>query len=231
MDSLFKNNLVIPETDNIFYNILNTENKQFLFMYFMIMIFAIFVSNNIKCDIKYSINMVISILFGSIIIYYLYTHDKTNNLTQNTIIQKKFDVISSENNILEEYPEIINFLFDMNIFKNYNFKNYLKLVSEFEIFTKNYEYCIVDNNLINKYYSILLDNKINILETIDNFTHIIDSNVLYDLLQQNKQSAEKITNNMLKNINNLQKQNIYHNGYNINTKIIFSDNIKPFNQQ
>ena len=81
--SIEKNN----QTDNIIYNIINTDDPKYIFMYGIFIIGFIFISTKIN----YNINILIGLIFYSLVIYYFYTWKNNNDLFQSQIKKEKFN--------------------------------------------------------------------------------------------------------------------------------------------
>ncbi len=227
MESLFNANIDSqPETDNIIYNIINSSNPSHVFEYGIVIVIGIFISTKIN----WNINILIGLIFCSLIIYYSYTYKKYNSITLDQIDKEKFSLLSCKNQILFKYPKIVDFLFFMGEFKSNNLQQFELLLSQFEKFCELYEYCLIENNLIFSYYNSLTDLKISILNTINNFI-FTSYEIEYDsILLKQKISAEGILDELLNNLVVLSKQKIYYSGYNLGTKIIdTSSSIIPYN--
>jgi hypothetical protein len=212
-------------TDNILYNIINSYEPKYTFLYCTIIILGIFISGKIS----YDSNMLVGLIFCSIIIYYIYTWKKYNTLTKVQIDKEKFDKLCTKNKILYKYPKIVDFLFYMENFKSNNLKEFTKLITLFENFTKLYEYCLINNKLIDPNYKVLIDLKITILNTINNFTFTLYSNGYDDILVKHKISAENIIDELLGNLIVLYKKQKYYNGYDNASKILNTSNVLAYN--
>lgn len=226
MESYFESSLKTnKETDNLLYNIINSEDPQQIFMYGIIIIMAIFISTKII----YSPNVLIGLVFCSLIIYYLYTYRKYNIMSDNEKFNEKFNNLCTKNNILFKYPKIVDFLFYLENFKQSNIGSYNNIISSFENFTKIYEYCLLDYNLIFSYYQQLVDIKISILNQINNLNFIYKNIEYENALIKQKISAEKIIDELLNNLVILSKKKIYYDGYNNSTTNIDYSNVLAYN--
>ena len=127
----------ISKTDNILYNIINFEEPQQIFYYFIFFIIFLVVFTNID----FSITLFIGIIFFSILIYYFYTDRKINNIDATKKINTKFETFSDdENNIIKEYPDIIDFIFYFSTFKEYNIDTFNDIVNLFDNFVFLYSF-------------------------------------------------------------------------------------------
>lgn len=226
MESYFETSLKAnKETDNLLYNVINSEDPKQIFMYGMIIVIITFISTKII----YNSNVLIGLVFCSLIIYYLYTYRKHNILTDNEKFNEKFNNLYTKNNILFKYPKIVDFLFYLENFKYDDIETYNDIVSTFENFCKIYEYCLLDYNLIFTNYQQLVDIKISILNKINNLNFIY-KNVKYEnVLIKQKISAEKIINDLLNNLVILCKKKIYYDGYDNGTINIDYSNVLAYN--
>lgn len=226
MESFYKSYINTEnETDNLLYNILNSGSPEYLFVYCLIIIGTTFLSTKIT----WNINIIIGLLFGSIIIFYIYTYKKKNILTNDEIYKEKFSKLYSKNQILAKYNQIVDFLFYMENLKSNNIQMYNNLVSLFENFCEIYEYCLLDNNLIFSSYQSLIDQKILILTTINNFIFTTLDTEYENILIKQKISAEKILDKLLNNLILLKNKKLYYNSYNVNTKKVDNSNILAYN--
>ena len=226
MESFFNTNIDTNiETDNILYNIINTYDPQYIFMYGVIIVIITFISTKIS----YNSNILIGLIFCSLIIYYLYTFKKYNILTRTQINNEKFNLLYSKNQILYKYPKIVDFLFYMENFKSNNIQEFERVVKSFENFCKLYEYCLIDYNLIFTSYRSLIDQKITILNIINNLIFTTIPIEYEKILIKQKIAAEKLMDDLLNNLVLLYKKKIYYDGYNNNSFLIPSSNILPYN--
>jgi hypothetical protein len=224
MESFFNSNIeTYIETENVLYNIINSQDPQQIFLYGIIIVIITFISTKII----YNSNILIGLIFCSLIIYYLYVYRKNNILSDTEIFKDKFNMLYTKNQILIKYPKIIDFLFYMENFKYINISEFNNLISFFENFCKLYEYCLINYNLIFQNYQTLVNQKINILNQINNFIFITYKVEYENILIKQKIAAEEILNNLLNNLVILYKKKIYYDGYNNNINDIDYSNILP----
>jgi hypothetical protein len=226
MESYFNTTLDSnKETNNLIYNVINSQEPRQLFIYGLIIVIITFISTKII----YNSNILVGLIFCSLIIYYLHTYRTQNVLSDKEKFREKFDAISTDSNILNKYPKIVDFLFYMENFKYKDIENYNSIINSFELFCKLYEYCIIDYNLISQNYPKLIDEKNIILNKINNLNFIYNSSTYENTLIKQKISAEKIIDELLNNLVILFKKNIYYNGYNNGTTDINYSNVLPYN--
>lgn len=226
MESFFFTTLKTnQETDNIIYNVINSGDPKQIFLYVSIIVIITFISTKIV----YNSNVLIGLVFCSLIIYYLYTFRKYNILTDKEKFNEKFNSVNTKNNLLNKYPKIVDFLFYLENFKYKNISRYNEIITHFENFCKIYEYCLIDYNLIFTNYQKLIDLKISILNEINNFIFIYANQEYDNVLLKQKISTENILNELLNNLVILYKKKIYYDGYNNGTILIDQTKILPYN--
>ena len=226
MESFYKSYIdTNVETNNLLYNVVNSGSPEYLFMYCAIIVGISFLSTKFT----WSTNILIGLIFCSIIIFYIYTYRKYNILTEKELFGEKFTKLYSKNQILTKYEQIVDFLFYMENFKANNLQQFSNLVGLFENFCEVYEYCLLDNNLIASSYQDLLDQKILILNTINSFIFTTLEIGYENILIKQKIAAENIIDKLLNNLILLNKKKIYYDGYNLATKKLDSTNILSYN--
>ena len=213
------------KTNNIIYNILNYDEPSIIFNYGIFLIIIIFIFSKIN----FNINILIGLLFFSIISYYFYTYKEINTIGKLELKKNKFNSLYTKSKILEKYPDIVDILFYMEEFKNQSISIYNELIKNFENFCKIYEYCTIDYKLIYSYYSTLTDIKINILFSLNSFIFSSYDNYLETKINNIKISTERTLNKLLNNLVIINKKKLYYNGYNNTTKLIDYSNIVPSN--
>jgi hypothetical protein len=213
------------ETDNLLYNIINSNEPKNIFLYGVIITIGIFISINIF----FNYNILVGLLLCSLIIYYIYTYNKYNLLTREKINSEKFNSLYSKNNILQKYPDIVDFLYYIENFKSNNVQQYEQLIRSFENFIRIYEYCVIDNNLIFKFYQTLISQKLNILYIINSFIFTQQEIEYQNILIKQKIEAEKLIDKFMNYLVILNKKNIYYDGYSSSKNDIKNTNILPYN--
>jgi len=226
MESFFNSDIKLNiKTDNIFYNLVNSDDPQYIFLYFIIILGFVFISTKIN----YNINILVGLIFSSILIYYFYTYKDINNFSKNKLLIDKFDNLYTQNQILNKYPKIVDFLFYFENFKEFSILKFNSLISEFENFCQIYEYCLIDERLIFTNFRKLTDLKITILSLINSFIFNINSNSYSKILINQKKAAEKILNDLLNRLILIYKKTIYYKGYDVTKKVIQYGDILPYN--
>ena len=209
----------------MFYDIINNENQQVIFNYCVLFILIIYIFQ------YQTIN--ISILFGIILFYcilsYYYNYRKSNNLENEKINKNKFEKIQTNNNILSKYTDINDLLFYFLNFKDFSVVKYNQIILLFSNFITLYEVYIIQPDLINNNYNTFIDLQHKIIDTIEEYKFIVFDNTYYDIIDKTKNNANEILKKYINEINILHKKNVNLNGYNINTKILNKNIVKPIN--
>lgn len=217
--------IALEKTPNILYNIINYEEPNIVFLYGVLMIIFLIIFS--KLDINYG--MLIGLIFFSILIYYFYTDRNQNIIYQNEKYNQKFDTLDRPSNTIKNYPEIVDFLYYIQDSRAHSYINYEKIADLFRDFCILYRDCNIDYNLIDQLYQKMVDTKIEIMNAINTFVYNTDGSAYTDKIFRAKTEAERILNKMLDDLVFIQKKKIYYNGYNINTKILDTSGVLPYN--
>jgi hypothetical protein len=207
--------------DNFFYNIINKEENKNVFI-IGIGIFIVFILSNYY-NITFS--LFIGLIFYAIIVSYFYTKHKNTQIdTQEKLdIKKKYiKDIQKEN--------VVDFLFYLKSYEIFSKAIYLDIETLFKNFIILYDDCIINNDLINEYFSTMVDLKINILKKIKSF----DLNGYHNFsdkisLEDMQNRAENLLDNYLEELILINNKNIYYNGYNITTVKDLNQKVLPHN--
>jgi len=207
------------ENSSFFYDIINNQSKSTLFFFSVLFVITILIFSNIEISFSLFVGLIIYILF---IRYYA-----TMNNTQIINEKEKFKIKYNKYNISNNHPEIIDFLFNIEDFKLFSFILFNELKILIINFVNTYDNCINDYSLINDYYNTLVNLKLKILITIENFNI---NGAPKDIIINNKLMIENILNKYLDNLKLLNDKNNYYNGFDLYAKVIENNNdIKPSN--
>ena len=149
----------ISKTDNILYNIINFEEPQQIFYYFIYLIIFLFVFTNID----FSITLFIGIIFFSILIYYFYTNRNKNYIDSEQKLNAKYETFNDESNsTIKDYPDIVDFIFYLSTFKKYNQDTFNDIVKLFDNFIFYYNSIKIDKSLADISFKTMKNIKINL---------------------------------------------------------------------
>ena len=207
------------ENSSFIYDIINSQSNFTLFFFSVLFVITILVFSSIEITFTLFVGLIIYVLF---IKYY-----STMNDTQNINEQEKFEIKKNKYNISNNHPKIIDFLFNIEDLKQFSFILFNELKILIINFVNTYDDCINDYTLVNDYYNTLINLKLKILITIENFNI---NGAPKDIVINNKQMIENILNKYLDNLKLLNDKNNYYNGYDLYAKEIEdNNNIKPSN--
>ncbi len=200
-------------------------DKKTIFIYCMIFI--------IIMAIFYRLNIGLNIVFGCVIVYMIIIKldkQKENDIKEdNEIEELKTSLIQPTPSLLQNYKDIINFLFSIQDYYKYNPQTYENIVDNLDDFFHLYEEVYKLNNLAGTNYKLMNTIKSDTINTLhsliyklpEDFAYINKLNLSFDILN-------KILSKYLYDIYKINKSNILNKGYNINTIIINHNEPTPY---
>ena len=207
------------ENSSFIYDIINSQSNFTLFFFSVLFVITILVFSSIEITFTLFVGLIIYVLF---IKYY-----STMNDTKNINEQEKFKIKKNKYDISDNHPEIIDFLFNIEDLKQFSFILFNELKILIINFVNTYDDCINDYTLVNDYYNTLVNLKLKILITIENFNI---NGAPKEIVINNKQMIENILNKYLDNLKLLNDKNNYYNGFDLYAKeIADNNNIKASN--
>jgi len=219
------------ESNFFLYNIINFEEPQQIFIYFVLLVIFLFIFSNID----FNISLFIGLIFFSILLYYLYTKRNKNFIDFEKKLDTKYETFKN-NNILEtsnknlrNYPDIVDFIFYLSTFKNYNPNVFQDIINLFNRFIELYDSVIIDKSLASTPFKNMTNIKVQIINNIESFLFTTNNLVFTKQINKFKIKGEKLLNKYLDKILLINKKYNYYNGYNINTNIITKNNILEYN--
>ncbi len=215
----------LQKSDFFLYNILNFEEPQVVFMYGMGLVIFLFIATKIN----FSLSLLISLMIYTVIVYYFYTYRNQNYLYDTEKNKDKFENINTNNNELKNFPKIVDLLYYFEDFKKYNIDEYKQIVNLFTQFAKMYDSCKIDYNLIDSLYSNMLYVRVKILYKMNSFVLNTYGTQYSNTVIDTKDGIKKLFDEMLDEIVLLHKKKKYYNGYNINSSILDTSGIIPYN--
>jgi len=205
------------ENSSFIYDIINTQSNFTLFFFSVLFVITILIFSSIEITFTLFVGLIIYILF----IKYYSTINDTININE----QVKLKIKKNKYNISNNHPEIIDFLFNIEDLKQFSFILFNKLKILIINFVNTYDDCINDYTLVNDYYNSLVNIKLKILITIENFNI---NGAPKDIIINNKKMIESILNKYLDNLKLLNDKNNYYNGFDLYAKEIVN-NVEPSN--
>jgi hypothetical protein len=210
------------------YEIISNTDNRLLYNYVIIIIIIIFLFNSTSLSSSAIVLIIVVLFYG----LYNYHHDVKNILTFSKKQNIKYDEIDKnyKNTLIDEslknYPDIVNYLFYLYPYEQYNKSLYNDIVNYFYNFVSLYKNSETNKkNIIYNYNEmVLINNKIII--ALDNFV-LMDAPS--DKIRELKIQAQKIIDKYLLIIITKYKKQLYYNGYDITTKILENDDQYAFN--
>jgi hypothetical protein len=190
---------------NIFDTINILKKKEYFFIVLIFMI-SIVIIRIINPNTTLLLGIILACIISFIYIQKtLYTIDNTNNTIQN----KYNALLIKPNIIILNYPDIIEFLYDIRIYYEYDLTNYNDIITELNGFFILYD-SLIDNNFNN--CSLIYDNLFGLKSKLNNYLAnyiyaIPDDIYLMNNLETKKQEFDNILSKYLDNISNNCKIN------------------------
>ena len=206
------------ENSSFLYDIINSQSNFTLFFFSVLFVITILIFSSIEITFTLFVGLIIYILF---IKYYSAMND-----AKNINEWEKFKIKENKYDIPNNHSEIIDFLFNIEDLKQFSFILFNELKILIINFVNTYDDCINDYTLVNDYYNTLVNLKLKILITIENFNI---NGAPKDIIINNKQMIENILNKYLDNLKLLNNKNNYYNGFDLYAKEIEDNNIKASN--
>lgn len=160
------------------------------------------------------IGIVVAIIICAII------NQKYSNSLENEehLQEEKYKYLYPKSQIIENYREIVDLLFSIQDWYEYNKQSFEELIQEIENFIETYESIQLDNSLIDQLYSKLETYKMNILNMLHSLIITIPvSKSITDKHVTAMENMEEILNEYLSKVKKLELAYKQTNGLNINS--------------
>jgi hypothetical protein len=206
------------------YNNYKISNEE-LFKYTIIVILTIFYFSTkiIKLNILYGT------LIALIIIYYLFNKNKELHDDNNKIIQEKKSIIYPESKFMNNYDDLVDFVYNIQDFYIYNPEVYQKMIKYIDIFLMLYEEVNVNNSIAALNYNMMLTNKHLALDSLHSIIYKLPVNRTYtDKFNLALSELSNILNKYMEDIEKISKEYLHENGYNTRT-ILLQKGVLPSN--
>jgi hypothetical protein len=208
------------------YKYIDRWNGEFTFRYIAIVIVCLWLFS-LK---KIGINILIAILFLLFLISYLNNREIEKNATvTDTLNKMKNEIIPKMDNGFK-YDEIVYFLFSIQDMYQYNPLQYIDMVNNLELFFKSYDLSKIDITKSAENYQFMEQRKRDSLNALQSMIIQLptDRRVIKKFHTAVSRLDELLTG-YLDHVSYLVDNNLYINGYDVDTKII-NYGAKPFNQ-
>jgi len=199
---------------------------KYLFFYIIIIIVSILFFRINKPHLL----SIIGFIFGLIIVYILYIINKNKIVSNQDELEYKKNKIEPKLKYVDQFPDIINFIYDIKEFYYYNTQDFSNLINLLDIYMRLYDDIMIGMERCGDNIEILKDKKYEILNTLHSIIYSLeDSHVLINKHKKSLTILHKLLNKYLnKSINKCNNQN--KNNININTKFINKHDLRTYNE-
>jgi hypothetical protein len=203
------------------YDIINNTEPQLIFFYCCILIIMLLIFTNIN----FSVTLFFGLIFYIGLIYYLWYNRKINIIDNKDKFNYKVETVK----LNSDNPNIVDFLYYMRDLKSINFGLYNEINTSFTNIIFLYNSIKIDKKLVFNYYDIINMIKLRILDKLESYNLITNSNTYDDKISKLKLMAEHIINEMLTELYDINKKYLYYNNYNNSTKILTKNKVLEHN--
>lgn len=181
------------------------------------------------------LNVITGITIASLIIYYIYIKAENEKIEFVNQIKTKDKLIRPSINKIENYPNIVDFLFSIGEFYSFSPANYETMVDSIDEFLTLYEESNKINNTAGNNYTIAQIKKSSSLNSLQAFIFSIPPSVKMNFVNKMDRATDNlnfILSGMLYDIYIINKRYIEKNGFNIdsiNLDMIIDNKFKPVN--
>ena len=203
------------------YDIINNTEPQLIFFYCCILIIMLLIFTNIN----FSVTLFFGLIFYIALIYYLWYNREINTIDNKDKFNYKVETVK----LNSDNPKIVDFLYYMRDLKSINFSLYNEINSSFSNIIFLYNSIKIDKKLVFNYYDIIKMIKLRILDKLESYNIITNSNTYDDKISKLKLMAEDIINEMLTELHDINKKYIHYNNYNNSTKILTKNTVLEHN--
>jgi hypothetical protein len=158
----------------------NIDNNT-LFIFVIIIVFVIYFFSFF--DIK--LNIIFGFIIAGLIVYYMYNDNLVVQNRNNELLDEKKKLIIPQPLKAIDYNEMVDFLFTIQDFHQYNQNAYEQMMMNIDYFFENYQNIIDDPEIAYLKYEMLFEQKINALNNLQSITYSLNPNTQYDKKLQN----------------------------------------------
>jgi hypothetical protein len=175
----------------------------------------------------------LNIIFGYFIVYMIISlldHKQEKQIKENKEIEElKTSIIQPKPLLLQNYKDIINFLFSIQDYYKYNPAVYENIIDNLDNFFHLYEETYKLNELAGTNYKLMNNIKLDTINVLHSLIYKLPEDIAYiHKLNNSFEILNKILSKYLFDIYKINKNTILNKGYNINTIIINHNEPIPF---
>lgn len=194
-----------------------------IFKYICIIVISVFIFSSTKIHFT----LVIGLLFGIIICYYIYSKNLAVRDIRKKILQKN----KTNSQFIKYFPEIEDFIYNISDIKYYNIDAYYNIIRNIDAFLNIYNDIKIGVKYCKYNYDVAVDMKNNALNHLHSMIITIEENrILNNKLKLSLTILHKLLNKYLNEIIRICNNNIDIDGYSINTSYINKNEFYPANK-
>lgn len=199
------------------YTEIDSINNTRLFVYIVILLFFIFYFR----DTYVGLNIILSIFCAAVVILYLNDRNNKSNEVEETRKQTKLDALRPKPRNIQYDNDIIDFLFSIQDFYQYNPQAYEEMIDNIDAFMESRDIIYLDTKFCEQYYQIAVDKKANAVNALQSLIFTIPVNV--QITDKLDRAHERLETLLTKHINELYdecQKDLIVNGLNVQKTII-----------
>lgn len=218
------NNIIAQNAPSKGFAITDTFSGPQIFTYVVILILAIVLFKRFSIGL----NIIFGLFIGYVLVQYLFDKKKYSENVDKIYNEIKKQSIQPQPIKATNYPDITNFLFSIQDLYKYNQQAYEEVVDAIDDFLYLYEEALKLNQLAGLNYGIMDQKKFYAMNCLHSLIYELPVSKQYiTKLNESFDTLEKLLNNYLKEIYEINNKVIATNGYNNETIIINKNELKP----
>jgi len=199
------------------YTSIESINNTRLFVYISILLFFIFYFR----DVHIGLNVILSIFVASLIILYLNDRNNTSNEVEEKRKETKLNAIRPHPKNIQYDNDLIDFLFSIQDFYQYNPQAYEEMVDNIDHFMEIRDIIFLDTKFCEQYYQIAVNKKDNAVNALQSIIFTIPPNVeITDKLDRAHERLETLLTNHINELYAECQKDLIVNGLNVHKTII-----------
>ena len=207
------------------YKILESINNEYLFLYILRFLIAIFYFRKKSIGL----NIIFALGIGFLFVWYIYDKNETTLQLEETQMATKREAITPHPKELKEYDDVVDFVFSIQTFYQYNPKAYEEMIDNLDNFFKVYRIIHIGTPQFNDYFKIAETKKDNAINALCSIVFTLpNSTVMNDKHIRSHKRLETILNKYLNELYDMCQREELRQGKNVNTSQILLGP-KPYN--
>lgn len=203
------------------YKIVEDIDNKSLFLYIAMMLFSLYYF--MKIDIR--LNIILAIFIGTVVVAYVNEKRKTGLQIEEEQMEKKLEEIKPAPQYFENHKDIIDFLFSVQDYYNFNPEAYEECIDNMDAFMRLHDIILEGTDLCDDYYQIAESKKNNALNAFHSILFKLPNNKLVtEKFNRAHKRLETIMTDHLGELYDVCTNEVLLQGYNNNRKAI---NIGP----